>query len=479
MSNLHQSVVDQVHSRIGKTLKDKWRIDALIGMGGMAAVYSATHRTGGRVAIKVLHPALSMNESVRRRFSREGYVANKIGHPGVAHVLDDDVAEDGSAFLVMELLEGETAASRAERCGGKLNPSEVAYIGTSVCEVLAAAHKNNIIHRDIKPDNVFITNDGRVVVLDFGIARLVDSGGVSESATRTGTMMGTPAFMPPEQARGRANEMDASSDVWALGATLFWLASGRVVHEAETPNEQLVAAATLPAPSLTRVASNFPSPIAEVIDKALEFSKSNRFRDAFAMKSALHEAVQSVSWGNRRPSIDFSIGPAPQDVDETVVEMGKPLKPLAPPLKLPLSGDEAPTIDTRNARAPTIGPVEVAPPAKRSAQYLKAGLVGLAAAIACLGVMTFIAKKVNAPVAADPAPIATPAPTPSPSPSPVVSNVPATTSPVVSSIASAVTSASAEPTASVHTVTTTATTAHSHPVAGATTSRNNWLDRRK
>src|SRR5581483_1191360 len=146
-----------------------------------------------------------------------------------------------------------------------------------------------------------------VVVLDFGIARLVDTGGVSESATRTGKMMGTPAFMPPEQARGRANEMHASSDVWALGATLFWLASGRVVHEAETPNEQLVAAATLPAPSLSRVASNCPTPIADVIDKAREFTKANRFHDAEAMKSALHDAVQSVSWGNRRPSIDFSV----------------------------------------------------------------------------------------------------------------------------------------------------------------------------
>jgi len=92
MSNLHQSVVDQVHSRIGKTLKDKWRIDALIGMGGMAAVYSATHRTGSRVALKVLHPALSMNESVRRRFSREGYVANTIDHPSAVAVMDDDVS---------------------------------------------------------------------------------------------------------------------------------------------------------------------------------------------------------------------------------------------------------------------------------------------------------------------------------------------------------------------------------------------------
>ncbi|HEX4517185.1 MAG TPA: serine/threonine-protein kinase, partial [Polyangiaceae bacterium] len=413
MSNLHQSVVDQVHARIGKTLKDKWRIDALIGVGGMAAVYAATHRTGSRVAIKMLHPALSINDSVRKRFAREGYVANTIGHSGVARVLDDDVAEDGSAFLVMELLEGETVASRAERCGGKLNPSEVAYIGEAVCDVLASAHKSNIIHRDIKPDNVFVTNDGRVVVLDFGIARLVDQGGTSGSGTRTGTMMGTPAFMPPEQARGRANEMDASSDVWALGATLFWLASGRVVHEAETPNEQLVAAATLPAASLSRFAPNFPAPISEVIDKALEFTKDNRFHDADAMKLALHSAVLSVSWGDgARPSLDASAVPPPNDGDETVVDIGVPLKPLAP--RLPLSGDDAPTIDTRSARGPTIGPVEMAPaPKRRSAQYVKAGLIGLVAAVTLLGVTTLVAKKINEPTAAaTTAPLATPTPTP-------------------------------------------------------------------
>jgi serine/threonine protein kinase len=474
MSNLHQSVVDQVRARIGTTLKDKWRIDALIGMGGMAAVYSATHRTGSRVAIKMLHPALSMNESVRKRFSREGYVANTIGHSGVARVLDDDVAEDGAAFLVMELLEGETAAARAERCGGKLNASEVAYIGEAVADVLAAAHKNHIIHRDIKPDNVFVTEDGRVVVLDFGIARLVDQGRVSESATRTGTMMGTPAFMPPEQARGRANEMDATSDVWALGATLFWLASGRVVHEAETPNEQLVAAATLPAASLSRVATDLPAPLIAVIDKALEFAKENRFRDATAMKQALHDAVLSVSWADGgAPSLSPSTIPPAPDGDATVVEVGKPLRPLA--ARLPMSGDEAPTIDTRSRGGPTIGPVEVAPHPKRP-QYMKAALVGLASAIVLLGVMVIVAKKVNtAPSVASPAVTSTATATSTPA---IEATVTATTATAAISVASPIVSAEPAISASAHPAMSTATHA-AHPVAPTTTARNNWLDRRK
>jgi serine/threonine protein kinase len=297
-------VGDQDRARIGVTLKNQWRIDALIGTGGMAAVYSATALTGERAAVKMLHPVLSLDEGVRTRFAREGYVANTINHRGVARVLDDGVAPDGSAFLVMELLEGETAAARAARLGGKLPVNEVAGIGEAVADILAAAHAVGVIHRDIKPDNVFITNKGRIVVLDFGIARVASAalGGMSESATRTGTMMGTPAFMPPEQARGRANEMDATSDVWALGSTLFWLASGRVVHQAETPNEQLVAAATLPAVSLAHVAPHVPPSLIAAIDRALQLAKENRFKDALGMKQALHVALVQMSPGGEGTS---------------------------------------------------------------------------------------------------------------------------------------------------------------------------------
>ncbi len=395
MSNLHQSVVDLVRARIGKTLKGKWRIDALSGMGGMAAVYAATHRTGSRVAIKMLHQQLSMNEAVRKRFAREGYVANTIGHPGVARVLDDDVAEDGSAFIVMELLAGETAAARAERCGGKLPLQEVAYIGQQVAEVLASAHAAKIIHRDVKPDNVFITTDGRVVVLDFGIARVADATGISDSGTRTGTMMGTPAFMPPEQARGRANEMDATSDVWALGATLFWLASGRVVHEAETPNEQLVAAATLPAASLARVAPNIPTPFVDVIDKALEFAKENRYHDAVALKKALSDALLEISWGpGSRPALSVP-PPSSNGGDETVVDASTPFKPLA--AQLPLSGEDAPTIENHRmtARGPTIGPVEVAQPAGRASKFVRAAVVGGLLGAVVLGIAAFVGKRMS------------------------------------------------------------------------------------
>ncbi len=478
VNNLHQSVVDLVRARIGTTLKSTWRVDALIGMGGMAAVYSATAHDGSRVAIKILHTALSINDGVRKRFAREGKAANSIGHPGVARVIDDGVATDGAAFLVMELLEGETAAARTERFGGKLPVNEVAYIGEAVADVLAAAHAKHIIHRDVKPDNVFVTTEGRIVVLDFGIARVADAAGVSESATRTGTMMGTPAFMPPEQARGRANEMDATSDVWALGATLFFLASGRLVHEADTPNEQLVAAATLPAPSLARVMVNSPAPLVTVIDKALEYAKENRFRDAVAMKHALHAAVLAVSWA-ALPGLS-------QD-DETIAEPKKKFTPLAAKLK-PAGLDDATTIAQQrspiahhalpmpmvSARAPTIGPVEV-PPDDRASKFLRAAGIGALVGALVLVFAAIASRKLlhaqepdpNANASVLPALSQSAAQTAGPAAAAITGAPTATTIPVIDS--AAVPSPSA----------TASTNASALPSVTAAPTRKSWLDRRK
>ncbi len=457
MESLHASVVDQVRSRLGATLKGQWHLDALIGVGGMAAVYAATNRRGERAAIKVLHGALSINDSIRKRFAQEGYVANTIGHRGVARVLDDGVTSDGAAFIVMELLEGETAAARAQRNGGKLAVHEVAYVGEAVAEVLAAAHASRVIHRDIKPDNVFITHEGRVVLLDFGIARIESASGVTEAATRTGTMMGTPAFMPPEQARGRANEMDATSDVWALGATLFWLAAGRVVHEAETPNEQLVAAATLPPVSLLRAAPDVPVPLVTVIDKALEFAKENRFRDAVAMKDALHAAVLAISW---QP------GAAP-GLDATIAD--SPYTSLAS--KLPRYGiDDATTLAEKKHAIPTIGPVEVGT-AVATSRYWRAAGIGAAVAAVVLA-LAFVVGKTMMPASPDlaAAPSA-PVATQSASASASATNVSVASAPV--STASAVASI---PSATV-TPTVSADTTGVHAVPAGT--RKNWLDRRK
>ena len=293
MSNLDPAVVDIVDARIGTTLKRKWRIDSLIGVGGMAAVYAATHRNGNRVAVKILHVQLCVDVALRTRFQREGYVANTVNHPGVVRVLDDDKTDDGAAFLVMDLLEGETAADRAARMGGRLPVGDVLKIGEELLDILAAAHASGVVHRDIKPENIFITRDRTTRVLDFGIASLQSA--TKSAAGLTAGAMGTPAFMPPEQALGRMPEVDALSDVWAVGATMFTLLSGRLVHDFNTANEILVAAATRPAPSIVFFVPETPPDIVEVIDRALQFDKGQRWSSARAMHYALRQAAAKVA----------------------------------------------------------------------------------------------------------------------------------------------------------------------------------------
>lgn len=278
--------------RVGRVLRGKWHLDALLGVGGMAAVYAATHRNGKRAAIKVLHPELSVHGHVRSRFLKEGYVANRVDHPGAVQVLDDDTDDDGSLYLVMELLDGESLERRQARLG-RLAPDEVLAATDQLLDVLAAAHEKGIVHRDIKPENVFLTRDGVIKVLDFGIARLRELSTAS-SATRTGATMGTPAFMPPEQARGLWDEVDGRSDLWAVGATMFSLVTGRMVHEARTTNEQLLAAMTEPAAPLSTAAPDVPEPVAAVVDHALAYRKEDRFPDARAMQDAVRRAYHAL-----------------------------------------------------------------------------------------------------------------------------------------------------------------------------------------
>src|SRR6185503_2917546 len=262
-------------------------------------VYSATHRNGMRVAVKMLHTELSVDPEVRQRFLREGYHANKVDHPGAVAVLDDEVADDGAVFLVMELLDGETLAHRFERKARTLLIEEILLIADKLLDILAAAHDKHIVHRDIKPDNIFLTRAGDVKILDFGIARLREMSpqlsAPKTSSTRSGSTMGTPAYMAPEQARARWDEVDGRTDLWSVGATMFKLLTGRVVHVADTINEQLLAAMTKPAPPLGTLVPTVPIPVLEVVDKALLYAKEERWADARAMQRAIRDAYQAIT----------------------------------------------------------------------------------------------------------------------------------------------------------------------------------------
>jgi serine/threonine-protein kinase len=288
-TELFDPFVLRARGRVGITLCSKWRLDVLLGVGGMAAVYASTHRNGSRVAIKVLHPELSANREVRARFLREGYVANAVGHEGAVKVSDDDTAEDGSLFLVTELLDGESLEDRRRRLGGRLAEDEVLSVADQLLDVLVAAHAKGVVHRDIKPENVFLTRAGQVKVLDFGIARLRELSTTS-TATRAGASMGTPAYMPPEQARGLWGEVDVRTDLWAVGATMFHLLTGNLVHQGRTPNERLLSAMTKTAPPLASLLANIGPAVAHVVDRALAFDREKRWPDAHRMQEAVRHA---------------------------------------------------------------------------------------------------------------------------------------------------------------------------------------------
>lgn len=349
-------------SRVGSVLRGKLRLDRLIGVGGTAAVYAATHRTGKRYAVKLIHPQLMVDVRTRERFFREGYVVNRIEHPGVVAVVDDDVDDNGGLFLVMELLEGETIESLAARLGGRLSVGDVLFVADRVLDVLAAAHAQTIVHRDLKPENVFCTTNGTIKVLDFGIARLLELG--RAPATRTGTLMGTPAFMPPEQARGRWSDVDARTDIWALGATMFTLLTGRLVHEARTLNEALLAAMSAAAPPIRHVLPNVPPPIAEIVDRALEPTRERRFQDARSMQTAVREALARHPPKSLAPNFDAEatdhdnhanvvrVSPNATGLGETQVPASPPRRTLADPaLQRTLASNDGHAVDSFVRRA--------------------------------------------------------------------------------------------------------------------------------
>jgi serine/threonine protein kinase len=264
--------------RVGTVLRGKWTLERLLGSGGMAAVYVAVHKIGRREAIKILHPEIARVPELRARFDQEARAVNQFVHPGAVEIRDIDTTEDGCPFLVMELLEGESLAARARRVG-RMDMSEILRIIDELLDVLAAAHAHGIIHRDIKPDNLFCLRDGRLKVLDFGVARVRQAAGSVH--TRTGTTLGTISYMPPEQIAG--TDVDARADVFAVGATMFRLIARRRVHEAQSDSELLIKMATLPAPPLASVAPETPQAVCAIVDRALAFERDKRYPSATAM----------------------------------------------------------------------------------------------------------------------------------------------------------------------------------------------------
>lgn len=273
-------------ARSGEVL-GKWRLVELLGAGGMGQVYAAEHvESGRRVAIKILRPELSVDPSIVRRFVREPYTANRIDHPAFVHVVDDGTTPWGAPYFAMDLIDSPTLRA-VVRKHGPIAEERVRRVGARILEAVAAAHDAGVLHRDLKPDNITLKDDDGVRILDLGIARLDrrdDSHGPAEHTTATGQMLGTPTYMPPEQARAIRSEIDERADVYAVGATLFFMATGTAVRSGDAA---LFEAMTKPVPPVRTFAPELSPAFANVLDRALAFDRNDRYASALEMRDAL------------------------------------------------------------------------------------------------------------------------------------------------------------------------------------------------
>jgi serine/threonine-protein kinase len=307
--------------RVGQELNGKWTLLRVLGVGGASAVYEAVHRNGRRAAIKMMSHRTIREMPARQLAAHEARLANAVAHPGVVEILDDDVAEDGCTYLVMELLEGETLNQRRRRAGGRLPLAEALALFEQLLDVLAAAHDRGVVHRDLKPENVFVTADGRIKVLDFGLA----AAGRAEREDAAVPWFGTPGFMPPEQARAEWREVDALSDLWAAAATFATVLTGQLVHDGRTPAE-LVLAATSEEVDVSPLEAVAPLRVVDVFQRALAIDRADRWPNARTMLAALRAAAKSTNWRNV-PALPRVVPPVPRCHSTTRVFLFRAARP--------------------------------------------------------------------------------------------------------------------------------------------------------
>lgn len=264
---------------VGQRLGETYRVERVIGSGGMSKVYVAEHeRLGRSYAVKVLRPALSSHAEVTSRFLREARTVASLRHPGIVDVVDCAETDDGLHYMVMELLVGESLGALLAR-EGMLEIGRAIEIAKQTAQALQAAHCAGVVHRDVKPDNIFLsrTHDGQeqVKVLDFGIARLAGT----VRLTQQGEVLGTPQYSSPEQARGDS-ELDHRSDIYSLGSTLFHAVCGRPPFDAETSVATLIQHLTTPPPPPRSLRPVLSRSLETLLLRMLEKSPSNRVQSA-------------------------------------------------------------------------------------------------------------------------------------------------------------------------------------------------------
>jgi serine/threonine protein kinase len=265
-----------------------YRILEQLGQGGMATVYKAYHPALDRkVAIKVLHAALRGDPHFLQRFIREARVVAQLEHPNIVPIYDFEEKE-GQPYLVMKFIEGETLKARLAR--GPLSIDETIAITREIGKALSYAHQRGVLHRDVKPSNILLSNDGRIYLGDFGLARIVAAG---ESTLSSDMMMGTPQYISPEQARGE-RDLDAGTDIYSFGVVLYEMVVGRVPFQADTPFSIIHDHIYTPLPLPSRINPDVPEVIEKTLLKALAKERQDRFSDVELMVEAFTAGLEGA-----------------------------------------------------------------------------------------------------------------------------------------------------------------------------------------
>ncbi|MFT3693111.1 MAG: serine/threonine-protein kinase [Kofleriaceae bacterium] len=391
---------------VGSIIGETYIIEALIGRGGMGAVYLARHKDleAKQVAIKTLHAELSGDE-IFARFKREAEIASKLKHPNIVGVENIGKLPDGTPYIVYEYLEGESLAQRIHASGGgPMNMESVFSILRQVGSALSAAHRAGIIHRDLKPANIFLVPsevEGRAIeiakVLDFGISKILGSTTVK---TQDGSLFGTPQYMAPEQATGKHDTIDERTDLFALGTILYEMVSGKSAFVGESIPEVVFKVVYEPAPSLTEIAP-VPPVIASAIEKAMAKKPEDRYKNVAELVEAItgaplsvirkprvsNAAMNSEAMANTIGSGDYGVSPMPG----TTLDAPPPLKTGA------MTAPEANASTQMAASVPPVvaPPVVAAPPASNKGRWLIAAALGV---IAIGGVALYLARSGPKPV---------------------------------------------------------------------------------
>jgi serine/threonine-protein kinase len=337
---------------LGEILDGRYRIDGIIGAGGMGVVYRARHiHLDSEFAIKVLTGDLVSNKSAVERFRREAKAAGRINHPNAIKVTDFGVTENRIFYLVMEIVNGKNLRDLVQ-AAGRFDFHRTIAIAYQICGAVEAAHQSGVIHRDLKPDNILIEQEGpleKVKVLDFGIAKLreMDSTPLAPNITQADMLIGTPHYMSPEQCQRKP--LDTRSDIYSLGIILYEMLSGDVPFDSDTPIEVIFKQMNQTPRPLLDVVPDVPPPIAAVVMRALEKDPERRQDSAAQLATELREAYRAADGATSRlstqviPDADFVLKALSQNRNSQEAELRNRI-PVPTDERAPISRGAASTV---------------------------------------------------------------------------------------------------------------------------------------